>query len=95
MDLLEIDGGNATIRLYTDDLRALALACHLAGYGLLERLANDHDTAHARAMLYQSLDCTFQSLACGAIAFEQIPDFLRKEAVPTAVRKDWITTGDD
>ena len=95
MDLLEIDGGMATVRLYTGDLQALALACHLAGYGFTDKLAADRPTGEARAMLYQALAVAFEGLASNAVAHEGIPDHLRRSATPEAIRKGWINTGDD
>ena len=90
MDLVEIRGGNVTVCLYTDQLQALALACHLAGYGLLDRLAPDRATQEARAHLYVALAALFESLASAAVAHEGIPDYLRPCATPDAIRKGWI-----
>jgi hypothetical protein len=93
VDLLEVDGGNVTIRLYTDHLQALALACHLAGYGSIDRLAPDRPAQEARAHLYQALACLFESLAGSSVAHEGIPDYLRPSATPQAIRRGWIAQG--
>ncbi len=90
MYLRKIDNGAVTLRLFTDDCRLLALACHLAGYGFLDRLAPDRPTQEARALLYQALTCLFESLASAAVAHESIPDHARRDATPAAIRKGWV-----
>ena len=89
MDLVEIDGA-VTVRLFEHDLQALALACNLSAYGLLDHLSPDRAIAEQRAETYRVFTAAFEAIACASAAYETLPDRFRREASLEAIRKGWL-----